>query len=105
MATQPVKPKSVRQLFSDPTRWIKGYEHKEKKINGKVVDCFCLTGAIDHIYEDHQKNAAARKRVRAAIEAYELGKFDLNKYEIEGWNDRRKRTIVDVQRVAAFARI
>ncbi|WP_395000379.1 hypothetical protein [Acinetobacter sp.] len=103
--TQPVKPKSVRQLFSDPARWIKRDSSKIKKIKGKEVLCFCMTGAIDHIYPyPNPKNAIARKRVKAAIELYELGKFDPDK-GIEGWNDQTKRNITDVQRVVAIAKI
>jgi hypothetical protein len=103
-ATQPVKPKSVQDIFKNPNRWIKHQENKTKKINGKPVECFCLIGAIFHVYGEYTtRGEQAIARTEKAIKAYELNKLDY--VDIPDWNDKRKRTVIDVQRVAAIAKI
>lgn len=101
-----VKPKSVSELFSNPARWIKHHAEKEKTIKGKKVTCYCLSGAIEHIYGTSTEKAdRAFDRTNKAISAYELGKIAPYNVDIPDWNDKRARTVVDVQRIAAIAKI
>jgi hypothetical protein len=39
--------RAVRQLLSDPERWIKGAYHRPSVYDGK--ESYCLRGAVDHV--------------------------------------------------------
>lgn len=101
--------KTVAQLFTkNPERWIKNvYKENKTKVNSVTkkrewVPCYCLMGAVKEIYtEKHQ--TIVENKLKKVIRAYTLGKVKIEDGMVEEWNDKRGRTIEDIQRVAMLA--
>ncbi|WP_395000377.1 hypothetical protein [Acinetobacter sp.] len=105
----PVVPpvKSVAELFSVDSRWVK--RRSAQKANGEYTAiesaeaaAFCLSGGIHRVYgANAEQRTAAFRKVEEVIKGYSLGKVT----SVVGFNDNASTTINDVRRVVAIAGI
>lgn len=93
---------TVQELFRDERRWTKGA--MARSISGnkcypedKLAECFCLVGALRHCYPDLVEYATMRQHVEYTLKSQGFHE------SIVAWNDRRDRTLKEVQELVKLA--
>lgn len=91
--------RKIKELFSDPERWIKYAFAKDKNYNitkplSEDAYCFCLTGAIDYICKDTDDIYYQGHSYLRLIFSITVGKEYGN--SIINWNDNPNTTHNDL---------
>jgi hypothetical protein len=105
---------TIEELYSKPARWIQGDEagRKEKgefalglSATGSEANCFCLYGAVQHVYREPKEQRDVVNKLALTIRAYTHRLY--KNYDSIGviihWNDTRGRRIRDIRRVVKLA--
>jgi hypothetical protein len=108
-----MKAKSVNGLFRKASNWIKGYSmgaYTEKgdfttAIKNKDATCFCLSGAVRHVYPVSEREQVFQRIGKAIADLGFLKRALRSEHDVIRWNDSQRTKFEMVKAVVKKARV
>jgi hypothetical protein len=102
------EPKSLRQLFSGPSKWCKNSNARDANDRAVAWDSpnavkFCFIGGLYRVYEDSNKRRKVVEKIKKAINKFH--KDDDNIVWISAFNDNPKTSFSDIKKVIELAKV